>query len=99
MTFTVLFSTPPSKEHRQKCGLWDSLCCFLNVDKGSAAHLHFWKETHLEQEPQPASGSSGGTFGILQLCHWITSGHLQAQHLQLWGPACPAGGHMGRPLC
>lgn len=64
MNFTVLFSTPPSKEHRQKCGLWDSLCCFLNVDKGSAAHLHFCKEIHLEQEPQPASGSSGGTFGI-----------------------------------
>lgn len=43
VTFTALFSTPQSKEHRQKRGLWDSLFRFLNVYKEPAAPSHLCK--------------------------------------------------------
>ena len=94
VTFTALFSIPQSKEHRQKCGLWDSLFCFLNVYKGPAVHLHFCKEIHLEPEPQPASSSSGCTFGIPAavsldhlwafLCRICSSGDLLGLRVGTW---------------
>lgn len=54
MTFIALFSTPQSKEHRQKCGLWYSLPHFLSIYKVPAVYPRFCKETHLQLDPWQA---------------------------------------------